>query len=160
MSLSIIVAMTEQLVIGNKGRIPWHISEDLRLFKKITSGNTVLMGRKTYDSLPDKYKPLPDRNNIVITKNIKINSDFRVDFCYCLEKGIELAKSYEKSIFIIGGASIYEQTLPLVEKLYISHIKDFYGGDAYFPNINLENWKINEEQNFDNFVFRVYERKI
>lgn len=158
MSLNVIVAMTEQRIIGDKGKIPWHIPADLRLFKKVTSGNTVLMGRKTYDSL--LVKPLPNRNNIVITRNIKLNSDFRVDFCYNLEEGIKTAEKYEKSIFIIGGASIYEQTINLVDKLYISHVKIPWHGDTYFPNINLENWNINEEQNFNDFIFRIYQRKL
>ena len=158
MSLNIIVAMTEERVIGDKGKIPWHIKEDLKLFRDLTIGNTVLMGRKTYDSLDEKYKPLPDRNNVVITRNIKENLDLRVTFYYDLNDGIRIAKSYGKPVFIAGGASIYRQTLPLVSRLYISHIKYNIQGDVFFPDVNLNGLKVIEEKDFEKFIFRVYER--
>ena len=85
MELNLIAGMTEQRIIGNEGKLPWYIPEDLELFKKITEGNTVLMGRKTYQSLPETKKPLPNRNNIVITRNINPYLDFRTTFSYNLE---------------------------------------------------------------------------
>jgi dihydrofolate reductase len=159
MELNIIAGMTEQRIIGNNGKLPWHIPEDLKLFKKITEGNTVLMGRKTYNSLPDTKRPLPKRNNIVISKNINPYLDFRTMFCYNIGEGLKTAENYEKPTFVIGGASIYEQTLPIADKLYISHIKRPCIGDTFFPEVDFINdWEIEKEKDYRDFIFRIYKR--
>ena len=157
MDINIIVAITDQRVIGNHGKLPWSIPEDLKLFKDITNNNTVLMGRKTFESIPEKFRPLPNRNNIVITS--KNQEPSGVDFCKSIELGIQKAKSYGKPIFIIGGQSIYKEALPLATKLYISHVKYPHEGDIFFPEINFDEWQVIEEKDYGEFIFRKYERK-
>ena len=155
--VSIIVGMTKDRVIGKDNSLPWHIPEDLKNFKELTTENAVIMGRKTWESIPEKFRPLPNRNNIVISRNM--NSLEGIDVCSSVEEALEKAKSYDKEIFIIGGSSIYEQFLPLTDKMYISYLKEEYAGDTYFPNFNKEDWEIIERKDFAEFEFIVYERK-
>ena len=154
MMISLIVAMTKKRVIGNKNQLPWHISDDLKNFKKLTTGQVVIMGRKTFESIG---KPLPNRHNIVIS-----HSGFSfsgVEVCSTIQQGLEKAKSLNKDVFVIGGASIYQQTLPLVEKMYISHIKKNYAGDTFFPEFNEREWEIEKKENYAEFEHIVYRRK-
>ena len=148
--------MTKNRVIGKDNSLPWHIPEDLKNFKRLTEGNTVVMGRKTWQSIPEKFRPLPNRNNIVISRNISAIKGAEV--CSSLEKALEKAQSYGQEIFIIGGSSIYEQFLPLADKMYISYLKKEYSGDTYFPNFNKEDWEIAEKKDFTEFEFVVYKR--
>ncbi|MBR9705719.1 dihydrofolate reductase [Candidatus Pacearchaeota archaeon] len=155
--LSLIVAMTTDLVIGNKGKLPWHISEDLKLFKEITTNNTVLMGRETYFSIPKKYRPLPSRNNIVLTSQDL--EEEGVDFCPRFVEALNLAREYKNEIFVIGGRSLYQQTLPLATHMYISKIKKRYVGDTFFPMFNADDWEQIHEKEFKEFDFQIYTRK-
>ena len=158
MSLNIIVAITDKNIIGNHGKLPWKISEDLRMFRRFTIGNTVLMGRKTFESIPDKFRPLPGRNNVVISRgDLEIDG---VDFCKSIIEGIEKARSFGKDVFIIGGESIYRGCLPYVEKLFVSHVKNSYEGDVYFPDIYWDEWEVENEEDFEEFKFRIYRRKV
>jgi len=159
--LSIIAAMDRNRVLGYKNDIPWHIPHDLRRFKRITSGHTIIMGRKTFESLPG---PLPKRRTIVITSSTGYSAP-----------GIEVVKSIEDSIriadkkhenFVAGGANIYEQFLPFADKLYLTHIDAEYKGDTYFPEIDYSKWKLIEEEhhttedeNKIQFTYRTYVRK-
>ncbi len=152
--IAIIVGIPENRVIGNGINLPWHIPEDLKHFKEITTGNTVIMGFVTYKSLG---KPLPNRNNIVLNFD-KIDIP-GCDVCSSIPEAIEKAKSYGKDIFIIGGASIYKQFIPLVDKLYISHIKGSYEGDIYFPEYDESKWEVEYEEDKGSFVFKRYIRK-
>ena len=136
MSINIIAAMAKNRVIGNKGGLPWHIPQDLKYFKKLTSGNNsaIVMGRKTWDSLP--IKPLPNRRNFVLTQN-----NFHTTFPDGLvlkdpDDIIRLKKIYNE-IWVIGGQSIYEEYIekPYVDKLYLTEIEDEFEGDTYFPEI-------------------------
>ena len=155
MELSIIVAMTFDRVIGKNGELPWRISEDLKRFKSLTLNHTVIMGRKTFDSL--LLKPLPNRNNIVLTNQlIKIEG---VDSCNSLDEAFNIAKNHNKQIFVIGGESIYKQTLPLAQTLFISHVYGKYEGDSYFPEIDYNDWYITKEIPFEDFLFRRYIRR-
>jgi dihydrofolate reductase len=156
MKLKIIVAMTRERVIGNQGRLPWYIPEDLKLFREITLGNTILMGRRTFESIPEKYRPLVQRNNIVLTSGSLVLPG--VHFCKSLEEALNLSADFNLPTFVIGGASLYKQTLPLVDTMFISHIKKTYQGDTYFPELDLGEWKTQEEKDFKDFVFRVYKR--
>src|SRR3990172_100449 len=115
--MNIIVAMDKNRVIGKNNEIPWHISEEVMNFKKLTSGNTVIMGRKTFESIG---RPLPDRNNIVVSTSMPQTAG--IDVCNSFEESIIKAKSYGKDIFVIGGATVYEQALPLADKMYISYV--------------------------------------
>ena len=154
--IAIIVGMTKNRVIGKNNSLPWHIPEDLKNFKEITINNTIIMGRKTWESIPEKFRPLPNRNNIVISRNLSVAG---IDICPSVEEALEKAKSYQKEIFIIGGTSIYEQFLHLANKMYISYLKKEYSGDTYFPNFNKENWKIIERKDFAEFELVIYQKK-
>jgi len=128
-----IAAISENKVIGNKGKLPWHIPEDMKRFKELTTGNIVIMGRKTYESLPEKYRPLPNRINIVVTRNK--NYLFKHAFvCASLEEAINKAKEFSKEIYIIGGAQIFEQSIKYAAKLYLTIVKGNFEGDAFFPD--------------------------
>lgn len=131
--ISLIVALAENKVIGNKGQLPWHIPEDMKRFRELTTGNVVIMGRKTYDSLPDKYRPLPNRVNIVITRN-KNFPDKGIIICDSVNEALTEAKNYNKEIFIIGGAQIFEQSIRYADKLYLTVIKGKFEGDVFFPD--------------------------
>jgi len=141
--LSIIVAMDKNNLIGDNNAIPWHLPADLAYFKKITTGKSVIMGRKTFDSIFKMLgKPLPNRENIILTrdKNLKING------CKVIHTLAEI-KQFDNA-FIIGGSNIYNQTLDLVDKLYITFVDGDFYGDAYFPKFEKNNWKIiSEEKN-------------
>ncbi len=152
--MSIIVAMDKNRVIGKNNRIPWHISEEVKNFKKLTTGNTVIMGRKTFESIG---KPLPKRNNIVISSSMQQTQG--IDVCKTIEEGIMKAKSYGKDIFIIGGGTVYEQTLSLADKMYISYVKGEYDGDAFFPEFDEKEWHIEKKEEFPDFELVIYVRK-
>ena len=135
MTISIIVAMTNNRVIGKDNQMPWHLSDDLKNFKKLTLGKTVIMGRLTYDSIG---KPLPNRKNIVLSRSLK---DKKVDVLSNVEEALEVT-SAEEEVFIIGGQDIYSQTIKKATKLYITMIDCEIKGDKFFPNIDLSEWKI------------------
>ena len=135
MTISIIVAMTNNRVIGKDNQMPWHLSDDLKNFKKLTLGKTVIMGRLTYDSIG---KPLPNRKNIVLSRSLK---DKKVDVLSNVEEALEVT-SAEEEVFIIGGQDIYSQTIKKATKLYITMIDSEIKGDKFFPNIDLSTWKI------------------
>jgi len=156
-SLSIIVAMTEQRVIGKNSRLPWKIPEDMDLFKQTTLHNTVVMGRNTWFSLPAKSRPLPERKNIVISKSTPIIAGAEV--CYTLQDAVEKAERYEGNIFVIGGGELYKSALPLADKLYISHIKKHYDGNVFFPEIKFDEWNVKEEREYSQFIFKRYDKK-
>ena len=135
MTISIIVAMTNNRVIGKDNEMPWHLSDDLKNFKKLTLGKTVIMGRLTYDSIG---KPLPNRRNIVVSRSLK---DKKVNVLSNVEEALEVT-SAEEEVFIIGGQDIYLQTIKKATKLYITMIDSEIEGDKFFPNIDLSDWKI------------------
>ncbi|OIR25470.1 type 3 dihydrofolate reductase [Bathymodiolus thermophilus thioautotrophic gill symbiont] len=128
MRLSIIVAMDDKQLIGKNNALPWHLPADLGYFKKTTTGKTVLMGRKTYESIG---RPLPNRRNVIISRN----ANFQADGCEVVASigaALKLAKN-DNEVMIMGGASFYEQILPSVDRLYITQIEGEFEGDAHFP---------------------------
>jgi dihydrofolate reductase len=136
-SIKAIVAISENYVIGKNGDLPWKISEDLKWFKKITLGHTLLMGRKTWESLPG---PLPKRENWVLSSTLTTQPDIQV--FTKLEKALEAASNHE--LFIIGGGELYRQTLPLCGELYVSEVhREIENGDAFFPDFK-DHFEINE----------------
>ena len=158
---SIIVAIGKNREIGKGNKLLWHIPEDLKNFKEITTGKTVIMGRKTFESIG---RPLPKRKNIVLSKNGDKES-FE-------QKGIELYQNLEnliadyknsgEEIFIIGGEQMYREFMQkgLVSRLYISYIEfSDSEADAYFPEIDYNSWKIIKEKNYDNWKFCMYEKE-
>ena len=140
MSLSIIVAISENRVIGRDGDLPWHISEDLRRFKSLTMGCPIIMGRKTYESIG---RPLPGRTSVVISTN----ADYP-------EKGILLARDFcealdlvrdASEVFVVGGARIYELALPFVDRIYLTQVYTKIDGDTFFPEIDWSHWDLVEQ---------------
>jgi dihydrofolate reductase len=142
--ISIIVAVAEGGVIGGGGDLLWHISEDLRRFKQITSGHTVIMGRKTYDSIG---RPLPKRRNIVITRNGEWSAE-GCERAESLEQAIAMCAG-EEEVFIIGGGEIYRQSMALADKLYLTQVNKPYEGDTYFPEIRPEEWQEVSRESFE-----------
>ncbi len=132
MILSIIVAVAQNGVIGQGNKLPWHIPEDLKRFKQLTTGHAVIMGRKTYESIG---KPLPNRKNIVITRQPGYDAPgtFVVS---SLQEAIQLSSQWDdEEAFVIGGAEIYRQTIPLADRIYLTIVRQDVAGDTLFPPI-------------------------
>ena len=161
--LSIIVAKAQNNIIGKDNKLLWHIPEDLKRFKDITTGHTIIMGRKTFESLG---RVLPNRKHIVFTQNpdFKVN-DENVKIVHSMLEIQEYIENKEEN-FVIGGAMIYNLLMPYVNKMYITEIHKDFEGDTVFPKINLDIWKEvsrekgeDIEQNDLEYDFVVYERK-
>lgn len=135
--ISIIAAIGKNRELGKDNKLLWHLKNDMERFKKITLNQVVIMGRKTYESLPAKFRPLPHRINIVITgksKNLIASNHPSLIVATSIDEALKKAKIFNKEIFIIGGASIYEQTLAIADKLYLTIVeKNYPDADAFFP---------------------------
>lgn len=144
--LSAIVAMSDNRVIGDKNQLPWHLPADLKYFKNLTSGHPILMGRKTYESIG---RPLPNRTNIILTRN----AEFTAPGCLVvttIEEAMECAREAQSDeIFIIGGAEVYKQLLPHIERIYLTIVHDQFDGDAFFPELDEDQWQEVSRQNHD-----------
>lgn len=140
--LSIIVATDKKSGIGINNQLPWHLPEDLAHFKSTTSGHPIIMGRKTYDSIG---RPLPKRRNIVISRNSEWNQN-GVETVHSIEQALALLN--EEQAFVIGGAQIYQQALPLAERLIVTEIQAEYACDAFFPSIDPQVWEESSRQSF------------
>jgi dihydrofolate reductase len=159
--VSIIVAIARNFAIGKDNQLLWHISEDLKRFKKITSGHQVIMGKRTYESLP--VRPLPNRTNVVITD--KPGETFKGCLTvYSIDEALALCSPEEES-FIIGGGSVYTQFLPYATRLYITLVNKDFDADTWFPCVDFSAWKLieNEEHGPDamndfSYSFRIYEK--
>lgn len=140
MKIVIIVAMTRDRIIGKNGRLPWHLPEDLKFFKRTTTGHAVIMGRKTFDSIG---RPLPNRRNLVVTHNRGIDRTPSLDVAYSLQEAFEVCRARgESKAFVIGGAQIYAQALPHAHEMMITFVeKKNITGDTYFPEWNLDEWR-------------------
>jgi dihydrofolate reductase len=163
MILSMLVAASENNVIGKDNKLPWHLPNDLKYFKNLTWGMPVLMGRKTFDSIG---KPLPGRKSIVITRNNDWQHD-GVEVVHSIEEAIKKAESFGvKEIFVIGGAEIFKTSLPDANRIYLTRIHQQVEGDVYFPEISAEQWQLTsarfceaDEKNPYNHTYQVWERK-
>ena len=160
--ISIIVAVSEDWGIGKDNKLLWHISEDLKRFKRLTFGNTVIMGKRTWESLP--RRPLPGRRNIVLTDDKTENIENAVT-AYSIEDSLSKCEKNEE-IFIMGGGSIYRQFMPFADRLYITHVHKKAPADIYFPEIDLKMWKITEKEVFKTdgeesipYTYTIYEKK-
>ena len=151
----IIAALTRDRVIGKNNAMPWHISEEFRHFRRTTEGHTLIMGRKTFESLGNR--PLPGRHTVVVSRSLPETAG--VDICKTLEDAVSKARTYNTEIFICGGADIYRQTLPLADSLYLSYVKDCYDGDTHFPAFDLSEWALTHEEDHPDFTFAIYSRK-
>jgi dihydrofolate reductase len=160
--ISIIVAIAENYAIGKDNQLLWHLSEDLKRFKRITSGNTIIMGRNTYLSLPKR--PLPNRTNVVIS-DIPEEHFEGAETVGSIEESMKYC-SAENECFIIGGGSIYKQFMPMANKLYITKVHREFEADTFFPEINDEDWLLMEESEIQidennslQYSFLTYQRK-
>lgn len=162
MIVSAILAATKNNVIGKDNNIPWHLSADLKYFKKTTLNHHIIMGRKTYSSIG---KALPKRTNIIITRN----PYFIVSNCivmHSIDEALEFAlENGEEEVFIIGGGEIYKQSMPYLDKIYLTEVDLKVKGDAYFPKLDDKEWKIistdhhpADEKNDFAYTFKILER--
>ncbi len=141
MKISIIVVVSENNVIGRNNDLPWHLPADMKYFKDTTMGHCVVMGRKNFQSIPDKYRPLEGRTNIVVTRQ----KDFKAEdilVVHSIVEAIDLAKrKNETECFIIGGGEIFSQSLEMCDCVFLTRIHHVFEGDVYFPVLNPELWK-------------------
>lgn len=166
MIISFIAALSKNRVIGKKNDLPWHLPDDMKYFMQTTKAHYVIMGRKNYDSIPEKFRPLPNRTNVVVTRQ----KNFTAEGCvvvHSLEEGIERArKGNEQEAFIIGGAEIFKYGIPFSQRLYLTEIFAEVDGDTFFPEWNAAEWKEisrrhhpADDRHALEFDFVVYERK-
>ena len=160
MKISIIVAMSKNRVIGKDNTMPWHLSDDLKNFKSITMGKTIIMGRLTYESIG---KPLPGRNNIILSKSLTLST---VPVYKTINDALQSVKD-EEEIFIIGGSEIYSQTIDLATRIFITKIDEIIQGDKYFPDVDFKAWDLvscenytKNEKNSHDFRSEVYIKKL
>lgn len=157
MSVSIVAAVAQNGVIGKRGALPWHLPEDLKRFRQLTTGKVVLMGRKTWESLPANVRPLPQRTNVVVTRQADYHVPSDVYVFPSLKEAMEAFADNE--IVIIGGGEIYRQALSLTDTLYITHVNKEVEGDVTFPLIDPKIWVEKESEPHDGYVFTRYERR-
>ena len=160
--ISIIVAVSDDWGIGKDNDLLWHIPEDLKRFKKLTMGKSIIMGKKTWESLP--RKPLPGRKNIVLTDIPHECIDCSVT-AYSVKDALDKCDKDEE-VFVIGGGSVYLQFMPLADRLYITHVHRKASSDVYFPKIDRRKWKIietfesvSEDENRIPYSYVIYERR-
>lgn len=135
--LALVVAMGQDRVIGRAGDLPWHFSEDLKHFRRVTTGHAVIMGRKTWDSIG---RPLPGRRNIIVSRQQALQVA-GCEVAGSLERAIELAREQDNEPRIIGGATLYEQSLPLVTRLFLTEVDIKVDGDTFFPFLDRAQWR-------------------
>jgi dihydrofolate reductase len=162
--IAIVAAVAKNGVIGKDNDLPWYLSADLRHFKELTSGRTVIMGRKTFDSIVERLgKPLPNRTNVVVSRSLQ-----QIDNNVAVYDNLTSAVSKEPDSFIIGGAQIYNAALSddVVDYLYITEVQAHIEGDTFFPEINLKDWEevsresyIKDEKNQFDYDFVEYKRR-
>jgi dihydrofolate reductase len=153
-NLIIIAAISENNVIGIEGKLPWKIPEDMKHFKLLTSGSTVLMGRKTFESIG---KPLKERENIVLTQK----DDYKkpgILVAHTMEEALAIAT--RENIYVIGGQEVYREALPIANRMELTRIHKTYNGDATFPKVDYSQWQLNNEFREKEFSFLSYSRLI
>ena len=152
--ISIVVAVSENGVIGVDNKLPWYIPEDLKNFKKITEGGTVIMGRKTYQSIG---KPLPNRVNIIISRN----KSLKIPGCLVVNSIEEAIKKSEKNkgTFIIGGGEIYKKSLKFVDNVYLTKVHTEIKGDTTFPELEPKIWSLVSEKPKEGFSYLIFKKK-
>ena len=164
--ISIIVAASTNMVIGKDNELPWHIPNDLKTFKNITEGKRIYMGRKCWESLPEKFRPLPNRENVVITrdKDYKAKGAIVINDLTMLIESLSIPITNKKESLVIGGSEIYKEFFPIAEKIYLTEILNDVNGDTYLKGFNPEEWlsiyqsEIYEENSFK-YRFKQFKRK-
>jgi dihydrofolate reductase len=166
MIISMIAAVAKNKVIGKDNDLIWRLPDDMKYFMETTKDHFVIMGRKNYESIPHKFRPLPYRTNIIVTRQ----SEYKADGCMIvdsIEKAIDYSREQDQEeVFIIGGGQIYAQSLELANKLYITEIKEKFAGDTYFPTYDKCAWEEvsrlehdKDERHLHEFDFVIYDRK-
>ena len=166
-TLSLIVAMAENYTIGRDNGLPWRLPNDLAYFKRVTMGHPIIMGRKTFESIG---RPLPGRTNIVVSRQehwshegVSVVSSLPAALCMAREKAIQ---AQLKEVMLIGGATLYEQALPMAARLYLTQVHASVEGDAYFPKLNFDEWREKKREDYHadqsnpfDYSFVVYNRR-
>jgi dihydrofolate reductase len=168
MKVILIVAMDRDRGIGKNNDLMWHLPADMKFFRETTTNNIVVMGRKNWDSIPSKYRPLPNRENVILTRN----NNFEAGNAYVFHSLEECLKYYknetERIVYIIGGGEIYRQAMALnsVDEMYITHVNEVFGADTFFPEFDEQNWSTQEimshdqdEKNEASFTIKHYIKK-
>ncbi len=157
-----VVAMDDARIIGRKGSLPWHLPEDLAHFKSLTLGGVVVMGRKTWDSLPAKFKPLPGRVNIVVTRNPEaLSVPQGVHLVTSVAAALEMGRGFteaQRGVWVIGGAEIYRLSLPLIDEVHLTHVHGVHEGDAAFPPFESD-FELVSERAGEACAFKVFRRR-
>lgn len=166
MKICLIAALAQNRVVGINNQLPWHLPEDLKYFRRTTTGKTVIMGRKTYESIG---RPLPNRSNIVVSANPECKIE-HVQVVNSLGAALELAENISlingvDEIMVIGGATLYAAALPMADRLYLTHVHAEVEGDAYFPEVDFSAWReitredfVASENNPYAYSFVVYDK--
>lgn len=159
--ISLIAAVARNRALGKDGQLLWHLPEDMRYFRETTRGKPVIMGRKTWESLPDAFRPLPGRRNIVISRNSAYEAP-GATLAGSLDEAVRLTQD-DTEVFVIGGAEVYRQAMPLAQRLYLTEVAHDFSADAFFPEFGEGEWKEISRSEVKNgaglnFTFAVYQR--
>ena len=166
MIISMIAAVATNRVIGKDNDLVWRLPDDMKYFMETTQNHFVIMGRKNYESIPHKFRPLPNRVNIIVTKQ----ENYQAPDCivtYTIEEALDYSREHkQEEVFVIGGGQIYTQSLPLANKLYLTEVKEYFEGDTYFPDFNHRQWDeisrkhhTKDDKHKHEFDFVIYNRK-
>jgi len=166
MIISLIAALTRNRVIGLNNGLPWHLPDDMKYFMQTTKGHHVIMGRRNYDSIPEKFRPLPNRHNIVITRQEALQAP-NCTVVHSLEEALAIAqKAGEAEAFVIGGSAIYQLAIPFANRLYLTEIQAELSGDTHFPVFDRAQWRevsrvphAIDARHAYGFEFVIYDRK-
>lgn len=167
MIISLIVAIAKNNAIGKDNDLLWHLPADMQFFKDTTTGHHIITGRKNYMSIPEKYRPLPNRENLVVTRDKTLQLEGCKVF-NSISSAIDYAQScQQEEVFIIGGGEIYKQSIELVDKMYITHVDVTYpDADTFFPDIDFTEWTLveerhhrSDEKNKFSMTFSVYKKR-
>ncbi len=165
MQISIIVAVAENGVIGRAGDLPWHLSGDLRRFKQLTMDHTIIMGRRTWESIG---RALPGRRTMVVSRNPELQIDVaNVELATSLDHALELARARgEKEAFIVGGAELYRESLNAADRIYLTRVCATVDGDTSFPDVAWNDWRLIASEEYDanekndhDYRFETYDRR-
>jgi dihydrofolate reductase len=157
-TVSIIVAQGSNRVIGASGGLPWHLPSDMRRFRELTMGHAVVMGRKTWASIPERFRPLPGRRNLVVSSDPGCASEAEV-----FPSLAAALQACDGSCFVIGGGQVYAEAMAIADRCYVTDVDHAPDGDTFFPELPASDWRCVEESGVlsdssHSFVFRVYER--
>ena len=168
MKVSLIVAMDLERGIGKNNDLMWHLPNDMKFFKETTSGHIVVMGRKNFESIPERFRPLPNRKNAVLTRSASYQAD-GCEVFHSFDKCLEHYKNEaDRTVFIIGGGEIYKIALESgkVEEMYITHVNKKYGAETFFPDFDIKKWRVEtvrehqkDEKHEASFTILKYTRK-